>query len=90
MDWSLLLLLACPLMMLFCMKGMFSGNKDKKSENNNITEQAQQPAEIQSIQIKMAELMEQNHELMNEIKEMKKTQGKNVQEEIKLKAVVDK
>jgi hypothetical protein len=91
MDWSLLLLLACPLMMLFCMKGMFTGNKDKKSENNAIQQgnQAEVPNEIQSIQLKMAELMEQNHELMNEIKEIKKAQGNNElqQEGPKLKAV---
>jgi len=29
-----LLLLACPLMMLFCMKGMFSGNKEKETKGN--------------------------------------------------------
>jgi predicted transcriptional regulator len=91
MDWSLLLLLACPLMMLFCMKGMFTGNKDKKSATNAIQQgkQAEMPNEIQSIQLKMTELMEQNHELMNEIKEIKKTQGNNElqQEGPKLKAV---
>ncbi|NTZ19448.1 DUF2933 domain-containing protein [Paenibacillus sp. JMULE4] len=31
MNWlQLLAFLACPLMMLFCMKGMFGGNKIRK------------------------------------------------------------
>lgn len=34
MGWETLLLLACPLMMLFCMKGMFSGNKEKETKGN--------------------------------------------------------
>jgi FtsZ-binding cell division protein ZapB len=77
MSWELLLLLACPLMMLFCMKGMFTGNKDKKSASNNVAQQGVQQSDIQSIQVKMEELMEQNHELMTEINEMKKAQGNN-------------
>ncbi len=62
MEW--LLLLACPLMMLFCMKGMFTGNKDKKenSPQSNVLQQ-----EMQQLQIKMGEIMEQNHKLMKEL-----------------------
>lgn len=64
MDWLLLsLLLLCPLMMLFCMKGMFTGHKDSKiTKQMNDSQQ-----EIQQLQIKMAELMEQNQKLMREI-----------------------
>lgn len=73
MDWTLLLLLACPLMMLFCMKGMMGGNKEKDAKAN-----ADQPqvsaSEMQSLQIKMAEMMEQNHKLMQEMQSMKGTQ----------------
>jgi hypothetical protein len=62
MEW--LLLLACPLMMLFCMKGMFTGNKDTKnnSAQSNVSNQ-----ELQQMQIKMGEIMEQNHKLMKEL-----------------------
>ncbi len=66
MNWlQLLTLLACPLMMIFCMKGMFSGNKDSKagSAQANVSRQ-----EIQNLQIKMADLMEQNQNLMKELK----------------------
>jgi hypothetical protein len=58
MSWEFLLLLACPLMMLFCMKGMFMGNKDSKANTSQ---------EIQQMQIQMGELIEQNHKLMKEL-----------------------
>lgn len=65
MEWfSILAFLACPLMMLFCMKGMFTGNKDSKntSAQSNVSNQ-----ELQQLQIKMGEMMEQNHKLMKEL-----------------------
>jgi hypothetical protein len=62
MEW--LLYLVCPLMMLFCMKGMFTGNKDKK-ENSSQSNVSQQ--EMQQLQIQMGEMMEQNHKLMKEL-----------------------
>lgn len=64
MSWELLLLLACPLMMLVCMKGMFSGNKESKANQTNQTD-------LQSLQIKMADIMEQNHKLTQEIENIK-------------------
>lgn len=67
MGWETLLLLACPLMMLFCMKGMFSGNKEKETKGN----QTQQQSDFQSLQIKMADLMEQNHKLTQEVENLK-------------------
>jgi len=62
MEW--LLLLACPLMMLLCMKGIFTGNKDSKnnSAQSNVSNQ-----ELKQLQIKMGEMMEQNHKLMKEL-----------------------
>jgi hypothetical protein len=77
MEWlSLLALLACPLMMIFCMKGLFSGNKDKKesSTQSNVSQQ-----EMQQLQIKMAELMEQNHKLMKEIESQKESRSNVVE-----------
>ncbi|UOQ94007.1 DUF2933 domain-containing protein [Halobacillus shinanisalinarum] len=79
MSWELLILLACPLMMMFCMKGMFSGNKDR-GEKGKETKSAEiqpktSPQDVQSLQIKMAELMEENQKLMKEIKDMKETQS---------------
>lgn len=68
MDWSLLVLLACPLMMLFCMKGMFTGNKYSK---NSSTQSNVSQHELQQMQIKMGELMEQNNKLMKELETRK-------------------
>ncbi|WP_174731041.1 DUF2933 domain-containing protein [Mesobacillus harenae] len=67
MSWELLLLLACPLMMLVCMKGMFFGNKASKANQTNQTNQT----DLQSLQIKMADIMEQNHKLTQEIENIK-------------------
>ncbi|MDA1475173.1 DUF2933 domain-containing protein [Bacillus changyiensis] len=65
MEWlQVLLFLACPLMMLFCMKGMFNRDKSEKMEQTSHTE-------LQSLQIKIAELIEQNHKLEKEMKSLK-------------------
>ncbi|WP_229683016.1 DUF2933 domain-containing protein [Virgibacillus oceani] len=78
MNWELLILLACPLMMLFCMKGMFGGNKNKdlKEDSNNNQLQSSQQDELQSVQLKMVDLMEQNHQLMEEVKALKASESK--------------
>lgn len=76
MNWlQLLAFLACPLMMLFCMKGMFGGNKNKKTGwvQTSVSRQ-----EFQQLQIKMADLMEQNHKQMKEIEDLKAKQSNNV------------
>lgn len=54
--------LLCPLMMLFCMRGMFSKDKDchKKPQQNDV------------LQKQMSNLEEQNRKLMQEIQELKK------------------
>lgn len=80
MNWALLLLLACPLMMLFCMKGMFSKDKNSAGSKAQATNsQAEQPQvslqDVQSMQIQMADMMEKNHKLMKEIKSMKEQQN---------------
>jgi uncharacterized protein (DUF3084 family) len=74
MNWELLLLLACPLMMLLCMKGMFGGSKDKDAKAKANQPQVS-PSEMQSLQMKMAEMMEQNQKLMNELQSMKESQS---------------
>ncbi|MDK8642999.1 MULTISPECIES: DUF2933 domain-containing protein [Bacillati] len=65
---QILILLLCPLMMLFCMKGMFSGNKDKIKNSDH---QQVSQTELQSLHIKMADLIEQNHNLTKEIHSLK-------------------
>lgn len=79
MEWlSTLAFLACPLMMLFCMKGMFTGNKDSKnnSAQSNVSQQ-----ELQHLQIKMGEMMEQNHKLMKELESRKHSNVVELNEE---------
>lgn len=70
MNWEFLLLLACPLMMLFCMKGMFSGKKDDVKATGGI-QMNTSTQEMQALQLKMTEMMEQNQMLMNEVKELR-------------------
>ncbi|UOF90894.1 DUF2933 domain-containing protein [Fodinisporobacter ferrooxydans] len=72
MNWSLLLLLACPLMMLFCMKGMFGGKKDGGSHGETKTSVVTQ-TDFNMMQIRMADLIEQNHNLMKEIQALKES-----------------
>jgi hypothetical protein len=79
MEWlSVLAVLACPLMMLFCMKGMFTGNKDSKtsSPQSNVSQH-----ELQQMQIKMGELMEQNHKLIKELESRKHSNVVELHEE---------
>ncbi|MDT8900136.1 hypothetical protein [Anaeroselena agilis] len=72
MDWSILLSLICPIMMLLCMKGMFSGHNHGDAKGR--TEQPQiSPEEVQAMQTKMAELSEQNAHLLKELQSMKET-----------------
>ncbi|MFC4767001.1 DUF2933 domain-containing protein [Effusibacillus consociatus] len=76
MTWQTVLTLLCPLMMLFCMKGMFGGNKDSDKSAKITSEQPQvSTEELQALQIKMAELMEQNHSLMKELQSLKEDQS---------------
>jgi hypothetical protein len=65
MEWLLYLL--CPLMMLFCMKGMFTGGKKDchSKQVNNSTD------EMKSLQMQVRNLQEQNMKLMDEMKSFK-------------------
>lgn len=77
MEWlTLLLFAACPLMMLFCMKGMFFGNKKESTKSHNVPDSTE-TNQMQSIQVKMAELIEQNHQLTKEVHSMKETKQLN-------------
>lgn len=82
MSWSFLLLLACPIMMLFCMKGMFSGKKDSKANSNesNVSQQ-----EMQNLQIQMGDMMEQNHKLMKELESRKQSSVVDSKDELATK-----
>jgi hypothetical protein len=74
MNWEYLLLLACPLMMIFCMKGMMGGSKGKDAKGK--MEQPQVSLnEMQALQMKMAEMMEQNQKMMKELQSMKESQS---------------
>lgn len=68
MNWTLLLLLACPLMMLFCMKGMSGGSK--KTDHDSGQPQVSQQ-DMQRLPIQMADLIEQNHKLTSEIESLR-------------------
>lgn len=73
MNWlQLVALLICPLMMLFCMKGMFTHNKDKHTTSDH---QQDLSPEWQSLQIKIAELTEKNDNLEKEIQALKENRA---------------
>lgn len=57
MDWTWLLLLICPLMMIFMMKGMMHGSHGKPD---------------QQTQKDLTELKNQNQRLQQELEEMKR------------------
>ncbi|MDC3413283.1 DUF2933 domain-containing protein [Aquibacillus sp. 3ASR75-11] len=75
MSWTLLLLLACPLMMLFCMKGM-SGEHKKKDGKATEQTAAVQSQELDALKTNMTDLMEQNHKLSEELKALKASESK--------------
>ena len=60
------------------MKGMFSGNKETKGSQIH-------QSDLHSLQIKMADLMEQNHKLTQEVESLKNTTSEN-SKVVKLKA----
>lgn len=65
---TVLAYLACPLMMIFCMGGMLKGKKGKHEQSEQSVTSQQ---EIQALQIKMGELIEQNHLLKKEVESLK-------------------
>jgi hypothetical protein len=65
MTWlQIVTLLACPIMMLICMRGMF-GRKD--CHNTSHGKQVVSLDDVQKLQNKIAELAEQNQILMKEL-----------------------
>lgn len=76
MTWQTVLTLLCPLMMLFCMRGMFGGKKDHEQSSMPQTDKSHVSSEeVQALQIKMAELMEQNHNLTKELQAIKESKS---------------
>jgi hypothetical protein len=74
---SILPLIACPLMMLFCMRGLFSGNKNANGKGQTNSQAGVSAQDFQSLQIKMAEMIEQNHHLTKELRSLKQSQPTN-------------
>jgi hypothetical protein len=78
MSWTLLLLLACPVIMLFCMKGMIGGNKNKSAEEHNSNHfQGSSQGEGEAVPLRMADVIEENHQLREELKFLKASEFKN-------------
>lgn len=69
MTWlQIVSILACPVMMLFCMRGMFSKDSCKKHGNQGASHE-----QFQQLQQKVAELSEKNQNLMKELRSNKNT-----------------
>ena len=87
MSWLTIgLLLACPLMMFLCMRGMSGGHKNAKphSDHDGVSQK-----ELQELQISMADLMEQNHRLSKEVQSLKENASNVIElEEEKNKRVI--
>ncbi|GED34521.1 DUF2933 domain-containing protein [Brevibacillus centrosporus] len=70
MTWlQIVALLACPLMMLFCMRGMFAKRSCHSSKTHG--KQGFDPEDIQQLKQKIEKLSDENRILMNEIKSIK-------------------
>lgn len=89
MEWLTLLLFAlCPLMMLFCMRGMLGG-KDKKQQSCHTKTSTGATANakgtndssgLKELQVQMAELMEENRMLKSEVEAIKTSKTDKVVE----------
>lgn len=71
MNLAALAYLACPAMMIFCMAPMFKRNKNGQGQGQQNTPNAQpavsnSPDEMQALQLRIADLMEENHKLKNQ------------------------
>lgn len=87
MNWLTLLYLACPLMMIFCMAPMFRKGKNNQSNGQGKTNgygpqsvPSQSPEDIQALQLRIADLMEENHSLKQQIQsaELKEKGAPNI------------
>ncbi|MFD1736727.1 hypothetical protein ACFSCX_09125 [Bacillus salitolerans] len=68
MEWILYLL--CPLMMLFCMKGLFSGGKKDCNTSNSINISNK---ELDDLRKQLGNVIEQNKILTEEVKYLQGT-----------------
>lgn len=76
MNWlNILAVLACPLMMVLCMGGMFMGKKENGGKKASVEQTGSSEQELQSLQIQMADLIEQNHHLAREIQSLKQSEA---------------
>ncbi|MFX3624595.1 MAG: DUF2933 domain-containing protein [Ectobacillus sp.] len=72
MQWlNVLLFLLCPLMMLFCMKGMHGGHKHQKGSCCGQKHNGHSSDSISSLQAKIEELSNENNKMMKEIQALK-------------------
>lgn len=75
MNIASLAYLACPAMMLFCMKGMFGGKKkDAKGQGQMNAQNVQAPIpqttdDMQALQLRIADLMTENYSLKQQVQD---------------------
>ncbi|KAB7664159.1 DUF2933 domain-containing protein [Bacillus sp. B1-b2] len=69
MEWILYLL--CPLMMLFCMKGMFSSDK----KNCHSTNKGNHSEDINVLKSQVHNLMDENKKLSEEVELLQSSKG---------------
>ena len=73
MDWNVLLSLICPIMMIFCLKGMFGKHSHCAKDTSEQPQVSSQ--DLQSMNAKITELIEQNAYLLKEVQSMKETRS---------------
>ena len=73
MNWSLLLLLLCPLTMVFCMGSMFRSPKKQAQVESSVHVVPDSQDELKALQIQMADLMVENHELKTQAQRQQAT-----------------
>ena len=73
MNWSLLLLLLCPLSMVFCMGGLFRSPKKQAQVESSANVFPDSQDELKALQIQMADLMVENHELKTQAQRQQAT-----------------
>lgn len=75
MTWlQILLLLACPLMMILCMRGMHGGHKH--SEDKQMGSSYVSQKDVHQLQIQLADLQEQNAQLTQELHSLRSREEK--------------
>ncbi|WP_258110538.1 hypothetical protein [Alicyclobacillus sp. SP_1] len=67
MNWSLLLLLLCPLTMVFCMGSLFRSPKKQAQVESSVNVVPVSQDELKTLQLQVADLMIENHELKAQV-----------------------